>query len=56
MNWRVVRSTDRGYVTASDNFDDFKLAMTELRQLSGDSDDYFAIQELPSGAIVWSEL
>lgn len=55
MNWRVVRSTDRGYVTASDNFEDFKLCIAEVRQLSASSDDLFAIQELPSGSIVWNE-
>lgn len=55
MNWRVVRSTDRGYVNASENFDDFEGCIAELRSLSEDSDDYFAIQELPSGAIVWDE-
>lgn len=55
MMWRVVRLTDRGYVTASPDIDDFKPCKAELHSLSQESDDYFAIQEMPSGAVVWDE-
>ncbi len=53
MIWRVVRSTDRGYVIASVDFDDYRYCVAACREAAEESDDYFAIQEMPSGAIVW---
>jgi hypothetical protein len=51
MLWRVVRSTDQGWVRASDDFDDLKQCLAEGQSLAQNSDDFFAIQEMPSGAV-----
>lgn len=51
MNYRVVKSTDSGYVAASEIYEDFKQCLAECKRLMVVYDDYFAVQELPSGSV-----
>lgn len=52
MTFRVVKSTDRGYIAVSGQFHDLSAAVHVGKSLKEDDpDSFYAIQEMPSGAV-----